>query len=136
MNLSSQQEWVKIGQSLCNVLLLCSDKTTNSYSTRKPSPWMTGDIMQLMHERDILHKRATKSRKHVDWELYKSSRNNINILIRKRKQSYFSNKIFTDSSNKHNLWKSLFHLESMVIIWLKKHLQTVLTSFSHLFVLI
>ena len=28
-------------------------------------------------------------------------------LIRKRKKSYFSNKIFTDSSNKHHLWKSL-----------------------------
>ena len=68
---------------------------------------MTGDIMQLMHERDMLHKRATKSKKPVDWELYKSSRNNINILIRKRKKSYFSNKIFTDSSNKHVLWKSL-----------------------------
>ena len=62
---------------------------------------MTGDIMQLMHER------ATKSKQPVDWELYKSSRNNINILIRKRKKSYFSNKIFTDSSNMHHLWKSL-----------------------------
>ena len=76
-------------------------------TTRKPSPWMTGDIMQLMHERDMLHKRATKSKKPVDWELYKSSRNNINILIRKRKKVLFLNKIFTDSSNKHHLWKSL-----------------------------
>ena len=59
--------------------------------------------MQLMHERDILHKYATKSNLAADWENYKATRNKINILIRQHKKSYFTKNILTSSSKRQSM---------------------------------
>ena len=49
-----------------------------------PTPWMSKEIMTLIHKRDKLHKRAVMTKDLNDFELYKQARNEI------RKQKSYS----------------------------------------------
>ena len=73
----------------------------------KPSPWLSHDIVKLIHKRHVLHKRAAKSKHQADWLLYKKARNDVIYAVRNCMRVYFARKIKLNSGNKKNIWKLL-----------------------------
>ena len=73
----------------------------------KPSPWLSHDIVKLIHKRNVLHKRAAKSKHQADWVLYKKARNDVIYAVRNCKRVYFAREIKLNSGNKKNIWKLL-----------------------------
>ena len=70
-------------------------------------PWITRDILNLIKQRNFLHKVAVRSRSPLDWVNYKLTRNLVTTTIRKRKKEFFSNNIVRNGHNNKEMWKSL-----------------------------
>ncbi len=60
------------------------DKIPHKKSSGKPShPYITKEIVKLMHKRDRLYKKARKTKNQRTWINYKSTRNEIQQMISK-----------------------------------------------------
>ena len=57
------------------------------------------EIMEKISDRDKLFKKLKKSRLHVDKDIYKEVRNEVQKLICKKKKAYFESKLT------ENIWK-------------------------------
>ena len=75
------------------------------YLRKRPNlPWLTKHIIQLIRRRNILFKRAKKTRKEAHFAQYKAVRNKVVGLIRYNKKLYFNN---LASSGSKMFWKSI-----------------------------
>ena len=54
------------------------------------TPWMTGHIKYVMHQRDYYLNKAKKSELQEHWKMYRSLRNQVTLLIRKAKRNYIT----------------------------------------------
>ena len=72
-----------------------------------PLPWLDGDILQLMRQRDHAHKTAKRSGSQIHWDVYKKLRNKVTYKIRAKKSEYFASTIEENKSNSSMLWKKL-----------------------------
>ena len=71
------------------------------------TPWMTGHIKYVMHQRDYYLNKAKKSELQEDWKMYRSFRNQVTLLIRKAKCNYNKKLIDDNSDNPKNFWKTI-----------------------------
>ena len=71
------------------------------------SPWFTPELVDLMYERDHVHKIAVRSKSKKDWEQYKKCRNNVTSLLRKQKQKYFEDEFDLAANKPAKLWKKI-----------------------------
>ena len=76
-------------------------------------PWMTTIIKNEIRNRDYHKKKAIKHNSKYHWEMYKKSRNKVNINIRKTKSEYFVNKI-RDCANVKDPKKSWSLINSLL----------------------
>ena len=76
-------------------------------------PWMTTIIKNEIRDRDYHKKKAIKHNSKYHWEMYKKSRNKVNINIRKTKSEYFVNKI-RDCANVKDPKKSWSLINSLL----------------------
>jgi hypothetical protein len=60
----------------------------------------------MMHERDLLHKKAIKTNKELYWSSYKRLRNAVTAKIRKEKSTYYTTQLSADKSSK-DMWRTL-----------------------------
>ena len=60
---------------------------------RRLCPFVGQEIVQLMKKRDALHKLARQTRQALDWDRYRSSRNQIKGKLREAKRKFVHNKI-------------------------------------------
>ena len=58
-----------------------------------------------MKERDRLHQRFLCTRDIIDWDNYKSYRNNVKRDLKKAKNEYNSNEVWQHKDNPRSLWK-------------------------------
>ena len=70
-------------------------------------PWLDGDILKLMRQRDCASKLAKRSGSQDDWNAYKKLRNITTEKIRSRKSEYFKSTIEENKGNSSILWKKL-----------------------------
>ena len=56
---------------------------------RKPSPWITKELTKEMNTRDQLFRKARKTNKPSDWDVYKRKRNFIKNEVVRLKRNYF-----------------------------------------------
>ena len=68
-------------------------------------PWISKEIKKKMRERDRLKLVAIKNSKEQDWKLYKCSRNEVNIALRKAKANYYATQIENQNQNPKHAWK-------------------------------
>ena len=71
----------------------------------KSCPWITTDIVKLIHERDYAHKSFRKTHNQSYWDNYKHLRNQVTSLIRNTKRSFYENEINNNLGNASHLWK-------------------------------
>ena len=68
-------------------------------------PWLDGEIIQLMRQRDRAHKIAKRSGSQNDWEVYKKLRNSVTEQIRSKKNKHFTSTIEENKGNSSVVWK-------------------------------
>ncbi len=72
-----------------------------------PSPWLSSEIKQCMHNRDHLHRVATRTNDIVDWQAYKCARNKVTSMIRSAKCKYYKTVIQESGNDSGKLWQTL-----------------------------
>ena len=90
-------------------LSLC-DKHAPLYKHRvshHKSPWMTAEILGLIHSRDYHRRLAVKNNSSVNWHEYRLLRNRVTFKIRKTKAAYFAKQIHDASGNSSLMHKAI-----------------------------
>ena len=85
------------------------DKHASIQHIRKRSssvPWVTADIKKRIFERDKKKRKAMITKQSTDWDVYKTSRNLVNIALRHAKAEYYRNKIAQQNNNPKEAWKT------------------------------
>ena len=124
LNDLKQKEWSKIALysdpnemwDLWKQLLMSSiDKhapVKHKRIGKKKSPWITSDLLQKMHKRDYLKKKAVQTNDQNYWRQYKVARNETNNAIKKQKREYFTTNLDTNKNNPCKTWKLTNKLNS------------------------
>ena len=92
--------------------LIVSDKHAPFKTRRlkkKHCPWVTHDVVQLIHRRDFLHRKAIHENCVHAWEEYKSIRNQITSLIKREKKKYYHRQFGDSTSNSRKFWQNINH---------------------------
>lgn len=71
----------------------------------RPCPFITQDLRNLMKERDRLHQLFLRTRDIIDWDNYKSYRNNVKRELKKAENEYNFNEVRQHKDNPESLWK-------------------------------
>ena len=75
-------------------------------------PWLTSHLSQLMHKRDLYHRRALKSKSQAHWSLYRKIQNTVNKEIKESKSAYYSKLIEDNKNNSSVLRETLAEVTS------------------------
>lgn len=73
--------------------------------TKLYAPWMTNNLRLLMRSRDKAQQRWKRTKNDADFNYYKSLRNQVTLLCRQEKKSYFENCISTNDMK--SIWRNL-----------------------------
>jgi hypothetical protein len=76
----------------------------------RQQPWINRDMLQLMYDRDYLHRKAIKSKTQNDWELYKTARNHVTHQVRQVKSDFIQSQIHKHTGDSRGMWRSLNHV--------------------------
>ena len=69
--------------------------------------WFDGEVAEKIAIRDKLFKKFKKSKLHVDKDIYREARNNVENIIKSKKKSYFEDKLKENIEKPKELWKTL-----------------------------
>ena len=72
----------------------------------RSSPWITRDIISLMHRRDCIYDKAKMTKNDELLKQYKILRNKVVDQMRKAKQDYFSGEI-CNNTNPKTMWRAI-----------------------------
>ena len=124
LNDLKQKEWSKIALysdpnemwDLWKQLLMSSiDKhapVKHKRIGKKKSPWITSDLLQKMHKRDYLKKKAVQTNDQNYWRQYKVARNETNNTIKTQKRKYFTTNLDANKNDPRKTWKLINELNS------------------------
>lgn len=70
-------------------------------------PWLTVELHELMFERDLLYKKAKKSKLDEDWVLARRIRNLCNSSIRQAKNNYTKTLLETYEKDPYKFWRTI-----------------------------
>ena len=73
----------------------------------KGKPWYTKELMERIHDKDLMRKRAKKNDRTEDWELAKRFRNETNRAIRNAKSDYIKESIEKNANDAKQFWKKI-----------------------------
>ena len=72
-----------------------------------PCPWMSNYVKDMMRQRDYLHCKAIKTKSEADWNSYKKLRNEVTLLMRKEKETYYKTLISNSNKDPKGIWSTL-----------------------------
>jgi len=101
-------EFYRLNEHVLNVLEKHAP-TKKRLVKGKYSPWLSSNYVKLAVTRNKLRNAAMLSNDASDWKMYRSSRNEANIMLFKNKKNYFTNK-FSESTDTVNLWDTVDRL--------------------------
>ena len=78
-------------------------------SRENQAPWMTSEILELLHKRDNLLKKArqTKLKSNDFWHQYKFIRNEAVNKIRMTKQKFYKSVFENNKGNVKEIWSTI-----------------------------
>ena len=90
-------------------LTICNKYAPIHYvrSSSSNKPWVTKDVINLIHQRNKLHSLAIKLNRPILMEEYRRVRNMVTLTIRHAKHYYFHNSIRSCQGNHSKMWKVL-----------------------------
>ena len=80
--------------------------------SKKRAPWITKRLLNKMHRRDLIKKKAISSNDHDMWEQFKCARNQANNAIKQAKKRYFSDNLKVSKGNSRKTWNLINELTS------------------------
>ena len=80
--------------------------------SKKRAPWITKGLLNKMHRRDLIKKKAISSNDHDMWEQFKCARNQANNAIKQAKKRYFSDNLKVSKGNPRKTWNLINELTS------------------------
>ena len=80
--------------------------------SKKRAPWITKGLLNKMHRRDLIKKKAISSNDHDMWEQFKCARNQANNAIKQTKKRYFSDNLKVSKGNPRKTWNLINELTS------------------------
>ena len=109
---------------LCNVLeqmwLVWKDRFTEIIDRHAPiktrkigkkrTPWITKEILLKKRQKNLLKKKACKSKSESDWQVFKSARNSYNKLIKAAIQQHYTTEIHNNQGNSKHIWRVINNL--------------------------
>ena len=95
--------WHSTFMSIINHHAPTKSKRIRGYSL----PWLDGEIIKLMRQRDRAHKIAKRSGSQNNWDVYKKLRNSVTEQIRCKKSEHFISAIEENKGNSSDMWKKL-----------------------------
>ena len=69
--------------------------------------WVDEEVLEGIKTRDKLFRKFKKSKSNIDNTNYKKSRNHLQVLIKRKKRNFVSQKLTENISKPRELWKSL-----------------------------
>ena len=92
-------EWSKCFLAIMKECIPC-----RQIQWRHNLPWLTKDVIQLIKKRNMLFRKAKRTKVRAHFAQYKTTRNRIVTLLRNKKQQYFNSIMTTDSKT---FWKTI-----------------------------
>lgn len=77
---------------------------------RETLPWLNDNIWQMMKQRDLALKKATKTKLDTDILIYKGLRNKVVNELRSAKSSFYIHALNEAKGNGKNIWKHIKNL--------------------------
>ena len=77
---------------------------------KKKSPWITSDLLQKMHKRDYVKKKAVQTNDQNYWRQYKVAQNETNNAIKTQKRKYFTTNLDANKNDPCKAWKLMNEL--------------------------
>ena len=108
-----RENYVDIAWGKWYELLMSVGNAHAPYKTkrmRKHCPWITRDIIALMHTRDLYHRKAMKTDLPLFWNEYRKKRNEVTSRTRRAKQEYIQGVLNQKAGNSNALWSTIKHL--------------------------
>ena len=95
-----------LGMRLTKILNTVAPMKT--YQIRKNyNPWISRETLEMMKNRDQLHKVASQSNITEDWTVFKKIRNQINNRLKYEEKRWQSEKLRQCNGNAKSSWKTL-----------------------------
>ena len=76
------------------------------------SPWITPQLKQSMHDRDVLKIKAIRSNDLSDWRVFRNCRNTVNNDVKLAKEMYSKNAFHENEGNSRKTWGIINELTS------------------------
>ena len=104
-----ENAWQIFKESFLNI---CNRHAPVRTSKIKPThkPWITKDIISLIHQRNKLHSLALKLNSRLLFEEYRKMRNLVTLEIRHSKQNFTNHSILTSQGDTAKMWSALKHV--------------------------
>ena len=80
--------------------------------SKKRAPWITKGLLNKIHRRDLIKKKAISSNDHDMWEKFKCARNQANNAIKQAKKRHFSDNLKVSKGNPRKTWNLIKELTS------------------------
>ena len=96
------REWKR---NLVNILDKHAPSSTETSGTTMLHTFIDGEIRQEMFLRDLYKKKHSKYRDPNDWITYKNLKNEVNVMIKIKRKSYFSQKLHETKGNSKETWR-------------------------------
>ena len=77
---------------------------------KKRTPWITKQLLLSKRNKNLLKKKALKSKDENDWLTFKSARNSHNKLIKSSIRHHYDVEIRNNQGNTKHMWKSINNL--------------------------
>ena len=76
------------------------------------APWITTELKQLMHQRDVLKIKAFQSKNPQDWSAFKKARNTLNNDIKRAKEEQYKTAFCESEKNLKRTWSIINEITS------------------------
>ena len=70
-------------------------------------PWITKELIELLHDKDRIRKKANNSGRREDWEEAKAARNFVNRTIRMAKADFIKDSLISHKNDPKKYWESI-----------------------------
>ena len=78
----------------------------------KRTPWITKQVLLSKRNKNLLKRKALKTKNENDWQIFKSARNSHNRLIRSSIHHHYCTEIRNNHGNTKHMWKTINNLIS------------------------
>ena len=113
-----EDRWNKFKMAFLDISNKHAPFRTMRLKDRK-NPWVTPEIVRKMYRRDFMKRKAVKNKDPVLFMHYRKLRNEITSELRKKRKTYYSDKLSVCAGNPKHTWKVINELTRT-----KKHVNT------------